>query len=75
MTDSLTFYLFGSRSFVGFPGGSVGKESSCNAGDVGSIPGSGRPFKEGVAAHSPLPGESHGQRSLGHKESDTTEAT
>jgi len=26
----------------GFPGGSVGKESSCNAGDQGSIPGSGR---------------------------------
>ena len=30
---------------MGFPGGSVGKESACNAGDagvVGSIPGSGR---------------------------------
>ena len=30
---------------VGFPDGSVGKESACNAGDrghVGSIPGSGR---------------------------------
>ena len=26
----------------GFPGGSVGKESACNAGDTGSIPGSGR---------------------------------
>ena len=25
-----------------FPGGSDGKESSCNAGDSGSIPGSGR---------------------------------
>ena len=25
-----------------FPGGSDGKESSCNAGDPGSIPGSGR---------------------------------
>ena len=25
----------------GFPGGSDGKESSCNAGDQGSIPGSG----------------------------------
>ena len=39
MTNSLTFNLFGSRSFVGFPGGSVCKESSCNAGDVGSILG------------------------------------
>ena len=26
----------------GFPGGSVGKESTCNAGDPGSIPGSER---------------------------------
>ena len=26
----------------GFPGGSDRKESACNAGDVGSIPGSGR---------------------------------
>ena len=25
-----------------FPGGSVGKESACNAGDPGSIPGSGK---------------------------------
>ena len=28
--------------FLGFPGGSDGKESTCNAGDLGSIPGSGR---------------------------------
>ena len=26
---------------LGFPGGSDGKESACNAGDVGSIPGLG----------------------------------
>ena len=26
----------------GFPGGLEGKESACNAGDPGSIPGSGR---------------------------------
>ena len=25
-----------------FPGGSDGKESACNAGDLGSVPGSGR---------------------------------
>ena len=31
----------------GFPGGSAGKESSCNAGDLGSIPGSGRSPEEG----------------------------
>ena len=27
---------------MGFPHSSVGKESACNAGDPGSIPGSGR---------------------------------
>ena len=30
-----------------FPDSSVGKESACNAGDPGSIPGSGRPPGEG----------------------------
>ena len=31
----------------GFPGGSDGKESDCNVGDLSSIPGSGRsPGKE-----------------------------
>ena len=38
---------------MGFPGGSHGKESACNAGDLGLIPGLGR-----------FPGEVHGQRSL-----------
>ena len=28
--------------YLGFPGGSVGEESACNAGDPGSIPGRGR---------------------------------
>ena len=32
----------------GFPGSSVGKESTCNAGDSGSIPGSGRSAGEGI---------------------------
>ena len=27
------------RSILGFPGGSDGKESACNAGDLGWIPG------------------------------------
>ena len=27
---------------VGFPGGSDGKESACNAGDLGLVPGLGR---------------------------------
>ena len=33
---------------LGFPGSSVGKESTCNAGDPSSIPGSGRSPGEGV---------------------------
>ena len=32
----------------GFPHSSVGKESACNAGDPGSIPGSGRSTGEGI---------------------------
>ena len=32
---------------MGFPGGSDGKESACNAGDVGLITGSGRSAGEG----------------------------
>ena len=31
-----------------FPGSLVGKESACNAGDPGSIPGSGRSPGEGI---------------------------
>ena len=33
--------------FLGFPYGSAGKESACNAGDLGSIPGLGRSPGEG----------------------------
>ena len=33
--------------YSGFPGGSDGKESTCNVGDPGSIPGSGRSPGEG----------------------------
>ena len=36
----------------GFPGSSVGKESACNAGDLGSTPGLGRSPGEKMAAHS-----------------------
>ena len=33
---------------MGFPDGSIGKESPCNGGDTGSIPGSGRSSGEGI---------------------------
>ena len=63
-----------------FPGGSDGKASAYNAGDPGSIPGSGRSSGEGWQCTPVLlPGKSHGWTSLvgyspwGRKESDTTE--
>ena len=33
---------------MGFPGSLTGKESACNAGDPGSVPGSGRSPGEGI---------------------------
>ena len=36
-----------SKYILGFPNGSVGKESACNVGDLGSIPGLGRSPGEG----------------------------
>ena len=68
---------FGLSSFTGFPGVSDGKESTCNARDLGSIPGLGRFPGEGNGnpfQYSYLQNP-HGQRSLvgdspwGHKES------
>ena len=32
---------------MGFPGDSDGKESACNEGDLGLIPGSGRSYGKG----------------------------
>ena len=63
-----------------FPGGSDSKESACNAGDLGSIPGSEDLWRrEWLPTLVFLPGESHGQRSLagcspwGRKESHMIE--
>ena len=66
---------------MGFPGGSDGEESSCNAEDPGSIPGSGRSpgGGHGNPLHYSCLENPHGQRSLvgyrprGRKESDMTE--
>ena len=64
---------------MGFPGGSDGKESACNAGNLGLIPGLGR--SPGGGHGNPLQysclENPHGQRSLagyspwGCKESDS----
>ena len=75
--DFCDFYYFRM-----FPSGSVGKESTCNAGNLGSIPGLGRSPGGGHGnplQHSCLENP-HRQRSLvgyspwGLKESDITEA-
>ena len=39
--------IFVQTSSLGFPDGSAGKESACNAGDLSSIPGLGRSPREG----------------------------
>ena len=67
--------------YFGIPGGSDGKESTCNAEDLGSIPGLGR--SPGGGHGNPLQysclENPHGQRILvgyspwGLKESDTTD--
>ena len=66
---------------LGFPGGSDGKESACNVGGLGSIPGLGRsPGRgQGDALQYSCLEDLHGQRSLagcspwGLTDSDTTE--
>ena len=63
--------------YLGFPGGSDGKESTCNAEDLGSIPGLGRSPGEGNSyplQYSDLENSMDCMYSpWGHKESDMTE--
>ena len=47
ITCSMKMNLRKLQDTVGFPGGSTGKESACNVGDLGSIPGLGRSPGEG----------------------------
>ena len=58
----------------GFPSGSMGKESACNAGDPGSIPGSGRSPGEGngkplqySCLENPMDRAPRGLQSMDHK--------
>ena len=45
---SLSLWVCSYSCPLGLPDSSVGKESACNAGDPGSIPGSGRSAGEGI---------------------------
>ena len=73
--------LIGSRQPVldstklGFPDSSVDKESSCNAGDLGSIPGLGRFTGEGKGYPLQYSGLENSMDYIVHgvAESDTTE--
>ena len=42
MTEQLLLYFYNYTVMRGFPGGSNGKESACNVGELGLIPGLGR---------------------------------
>ena len=44
----------GLKGVTGFPGGSDGKDSACNVGDLGSILGWEDPLEKGMAAHSSI---------------------
>ena len=66
------------ESFKGFLGGSVVKNPPASAGDVGSIPGSGRSPEKEMATHSsilawevPWTEEPGGLQSMGSQKSQT----
>ena len=76
----LTLNFRGNITSIGFPGDSNGEESTCNVGDLGSMPGLGRsPGGDGNPIQYPCLENPHEQRSLAgnspwsHKELDTTE--
>ena len=66
---------------MGFPGSSDGKESSCNAGDLGSIPQLGKspggecgnPFQYSCLENPYVQRSLVGYSPWGHRESDMTE--
>ena len=65
---------------VDFPGGSDGKQSTCNVGDLGLIPGLGNSPEGGMTTYSsilawrtPIDIGARWLQSMGHKEMDMTE--
>ena len=81
MRKSFGSFCLISLDFEGFPSGSDDKESTCNAGNLGSTPAWEDPLEKGIATHSSILNlrilwtdkPSGLQSPLGHKESDRTE--
>ena len=81
--QNVNFWILQIYKSMGFSGGLVGKESTCNAegtGDAVLIPALGISLGEGKATHSSIPAwkilwteELDRIKSKGHKEPDTTE--
>ena len=61
--------------FLRFPGGPAGKESACNVGDLGLVPGLGRSPGEGTGYPLQYSGLENSRDCIVHgvTESDTTE--
>ena len=53
--------------FLGFPGGSAGKESACNVGDLGLILGLGRSSREGNVYPLQYSGLENSMDCIGHR--------
>ena len=69
---SLDFVASTTTNFPSFPGGSAGKESTCNVGELSSIPGLGKSVGEGNG-YTLWYSDLETVYPWGHKQSDTTE--
>ena len=52
--QTITFLIFCFFGYTGFPSDSCGKESACNAGDLGLFPGWEDPLEKEMATHSSI---------------------
>ena len=70
-----SIYIYGLPGSSGFPCGSAGKETACNAGDLGLIPGLGRSPGEGNSYPLQYSGLENSMDCIVHgvAETDTTE--
>ena len=52
--QNMAFHFINLSQFIGLHRWLSGKESTCNAGDLSSFPGSGNPLEKGMATHSSI---------------------